>query len=58
MGVLYSEEKEVKGRDMKKAIPVIVAMFLILVIGGIAVGSMLYDKYSYSREQADMEWQS
>ena len=40
---------------MKKAIPVIIAMFLILVIGGIAVGSMLYEKYSYSKEQADLD---
>ena len=40
---------------MKKAIPVIVALLLILVIGGVAVGSVLWDKYSYSKEEADLD---
>ncbi|MDE6924124.1 MAG: SH3 domain-containing protein, partial [Acetatifactor sp.] len=39
---------------MKKIVPVIVALVLILIIGGVAVGSMLVDKYSYSRETADL----
>lgn len=38
----------------KKIIPVLVAVFLMLVIGGAAVGKMLYDKYSYSKEVADL----
>ena len=40
---------------MKKIIPVIVALVLILIIGGVAVGSVLYDKYSYSKEEADWD---
>lgn len=40
---------------MKKAIPVIIAMLLILVIGGVTMGKMLYDKYSYSKETADLD---
>ena len=38
----------------KKIIPVLVAVLLMLVIGGAAVGKMLYDKYSYSKEMADL----
>lgn len=40
---------------MKKAVPVIVAIVLILVIGAVALGSKLLDKYSYSKELADMD---
>lgn len=39
---------------MKKAIPVIVAVALILVIGAAYVGSKLLDKYSYGKEYADL----
>ena len=37
----------------KKFLPVIVAILLILVIGGCTLGKMLLDKYSYSKEEAD-----
>lgn len=37
----------------KKAIPVIVALLLILVIGGVGVGSFLLERYSYSKERTD-----
>lgn len=40
---------------MKKAIPVIIALVLILIIGGVAAGSVLYEKYSYSKEEADWD---
>jgi len=40
--------------DMKKIIPVIVALLLILLIGGIGIGKMLWDKYSYSKETVDL----
>ena len=43
------------GADMKKVIPVLIALFLILIIGGVAVGSVLWDKYSYSKEEADLD---
>ncbi len=39
---------------MKKAIPVIIAIVLILIIGGIAFGTQIYEKYAYSNEQADL----
>ena len=38
----------------KKIIPVLVALFLILVIGAAALGKVLIDKYSYSKERADL----
>ena len=37
----------------KKVLPVIVAILLILVIGACALGKVLLDKYSYSKEEAD-----
>lgn len=37
----------------KKIISVAVAIFLILVIAGVTVGSYLLEKYSYSEEEAD-----
>ena len=37
----------------KKVLPVIVTILLILVIGGCALGKVLLDKYSYSKEEAD-----
>ena len=37
----------------KKVLPGIVAILLILVIGGCALGKVLLDKYSYSKEEAD-----
>jgi hypothetical protein len=36
-----------------KVIPVVVIVVLILVLGGGYAGKYLYDKYSYSNEQAD-----
>lgn len=39
---------------MKKIIPVVVALALILIIGSITVGGYLVEKYSYSKERADL----
>ena len=39
---------------MKKIIPVVVALVLILIIGGVGIGKILLDKYSYSKETADL----
>ena len=39
---------------MKKAIPVIVAILLIVVIGAVTLGSMLVEKYSYSKERVEL----
>lgn len=39
---------------MKRAIPVIIAILLILIVGGAYGGKLYYDKYSYSNEEADL----
>lgn len=38
----------------KKIVPVLVAIFFIIIIGATMVGKVLYDKYSYSKETADL----
>ncbi|MCR5676023.1 MAG: SH3 domain-containing protein [Lachnospiraceae bacterium] len=40
---------------MKKIIPVIVAVVLILLIGGIYLGGKTFERYSYSKERADLK---
>ena len=40
---------------MKKVIPVIIALLLILIIGGVYYGEMIWDKYSYGKELADLD---
>lgn len=37
----------------KKILPVLVAVLLILIIGAVGLGSVLYDRYSYSKELVD-----
>ena len=37
----------------KRILPVIIAILLILVIAGGALGKVLLDKYFYSKEEAD-----
>lgn len=39
---------------MKKLIPVLIAIVLIIIIGGISLGSVIREKYSYSEEKADL----
>lgn len=39
---------------MKKVIPVLVAIVLIIIIGGVAFGSQIIERYTYSREKADL----
>ncbi len=39
---------------MKKVIPVLVAIVLIIIIGAAGLGAMLLEKYSYSKERADL----
>lgn len=41
-------------QNMKKIIPVIIALLLIFVIGGIGIGGKLLDKYSYSKETVEL----
>lgn len=40
---------------MKKAIPVLIAIVLIIVIGVASFGAKIIDKYSYSKERADLD---
>ena len=40
---------------MKKVIPVLIAIVLIIVVGAIGFGAKLVEKYSYSKERADLE---
>lgn len=49
---LFEDEFE-KG-NTKGWVPVLLALLLILVIGGAAVGMKLYEKYSYSKETMDL----
>lgn len=43
------------GLEMKKAIPVIVALTLIVLIGVGYGGKMMWDRHSYSSEKADLD---
>lgn len=43
-----------KRKKPKKFLPVLVAVALIMVIGGAALGSLVLSKYSYSDEQMDL----
>ena len=38
----------------KKIIPILVAIALIIIIAGVSFGSIIIDKYSYSKERADL----
>jgi len=38
----------------RRILPILIALFMILIIGGGAIGKVLYDKYSYSRERAEL----
>ncbi len=40
---------------MKKLIPILIAIVLIIIIGAATAGSMVFDKYSYSKEKADLK---
>lgn len=40
---------------MKKLIPVIVAIVLIVIIGAATAGTIVFEKYSYSKERADLQ---
>lgn len=40
---------------MKKMIPVIIAILLIIVVGAVSFGGKLIEKYSYSKEHADLD---
>ena len=39
---------------MKKVIPVLIALVLIVIIGAATAGSIVFEKYSYSKEKADL----
>jgi len=39
----------------KKIMPIVIAVLLMLVIGGIGAGKILWDKYSYGKEVANLQ---
>ncbi len=39
---------------MKKLIPVLIAIVLIFIVAGVSFGSVIKDRYSYSKERADL----
>ena len=47
--------KKKRKKTMNKILPVLIAIALIIVIGGAGIGSILYKKYSYSDEQMDLQ---
>ena len=53
--VCYNEDDQKGAGHMKKVIPVLIAVVLIIVIAGIGFGAKLIDKYSYSDERADLQ---
>lgn len=40
---------------MKKVIPVLIALILIVIIGAATAGSIVFEKYSYSKEPANLQ---
>lgn len=40
---------------MKKIIPVLIALILIVIIGAATAGTIVFDKYSYSKERANLQ---
>ena len=38
----------------KKVLPVMIAVVLIIVIAGVSVGATLWERYSYTKEKADL----
>lgn len=51
---MSKKRRRKKNRLMKKILPVLIAVGLILIIAGGAAGSFLYQRYSYSKERADL----
>ncbi len=41
--------------EMKKLIPVLVALILIVIIGAATAGTIVFEKYSYSKERANLQ---
>lgn len=51
---MSKKRRRKKNRLMKKILPVLIAVGLILIIAGGAAGAFLYQRYSYSKERADL----
>lgn len=47
-------DEEFERGQRKGWVPVLIAILLILLVGGATVGVKLYDKYSYSKERMDL----
>lgn len=48
------EQRENKHSAVKKLIPAVIAIVLILIVGSLTFGKQLLDKYSYSKEYYDL----
>ncbi len=55
IGAVTNYYMEIGLNMKKKIIPVMVAMLLIVVVGAVCVGKILLDKYSYSKEVANLQ---
>lgn len=53
--LMNSEERVVWTKMKSKVLPVIVALVLIVIVAVVGFGSRLLEKYSYSREVADLD---
>ena len=51
----HTQIKEEEPPIMKKVLPVIIALLLIVVVVGAAFGGKILDKYTYSKEVADLD---
>lgn len=49
-----NKKRSKKNKLMKKIIPVLIAVGMIFIIAAGAAGSFLYQRYSYSKEKADL----
>ena len=52
--VCYNIGRLEEGGMKKKIIPIVIAIVLIIIIGGVTFGSKILEKYSYSKERADL----
>ena len=52
--VCYNIGRLEEGGMKKKIIPIVIAIVLIIIIGGVTFGSIILEKYSYSKERADL----
>lgn len=50
----FENDPEKEKMNPKKLIPIITALILMLLVSGIAIGCKLWEKYSYSKQEMDL----